>query len=118
MLASHTQPKIVAPVSRPAVLGASRPSETSPDLEFWAVAPSARDSGQGPGETLLNQPSGPLMARVVPSTPPEIDIYGSGSESSSDSLLVAAADLELETFVFLISDRNEVLTRCKLVPRL
>ena len=51
-------------------------------------------------------------------TSSEIDIYESGSESSSDSLLVAAADLKLETFVFLIPDRNEVLTRCKSVPRL
>jgi hypothetical protein len=42
---SHRSPRIVAPVSRPAVLRASRPSETSPHLEFGSVAPSVINAG-------------------------------------------------------------------------
>jgi hypothetical protein len=39
-------PKMAAPVSILAVLRAFWPSETSPDPEFWAIAPSVRNAGQ------------------------------------------------------------------------
>jgi hypothetical protein len=45
---SHGSPEIVAPVTRPAVLRASRPSAASADLEFSVVAPSVRNAGQVP----------------------------------------------------------------------
>ena len=42
---SHRLLKFVAPISRSAVLGASRPAETSPSLAFRRVAPSVRNAG-------------------------------------------------------------------------
>jgi methylenetetrahydrofolate dehydrogenase (NADP+) / methenyltetrahydrofolate cyclohydrolase len=44
---SHGSPEFVAPVSRPAVLRASRPSETLPDLKFWVVPLSVRNASSG-----------------------------------------------------------------------
>ncbi len=42
---SHRSQKIVAPISRSAVLRAFGPSEAPPDLEFWVVARSVRNAG-------------------------------------------------------------------------
>jgi hypothetical protein len=66
---SHSPPKLVAPVSRPAVLGASWPPEVSPSLEFRAIVPPLRNAGWGSirlGAWFLSrvQSSGPIRGTL------------------------------------------------------
>jgi acyl-CoA hydrolase len=66
---SHRRRKIVAPVSRPAVLGASWPPETSPDAEFWVFESSVRNAGRAPDAPILTaflslRARGPLITAL------------------------------------------------------